>query len=539
MNRPFRLALALALVSAPALAEKTLWLTRPLYPGQEALVERTETALAKLIPPEARANEVIGLRELAAALKGRAATDIPCFTGEERCADPIDAFVAKLGFDQIVLIQGGQDESGFKYRVVNYQPAQKKVSPASAANEVLEKALWGAVAKVVPVASSLEVKSTPPGATVYVDDQKVGVTPLSTQILPGERVVRIDLKLHQVIEEALVVPIRGTAKVEKTLEKVAARISVTAGPTNVSIFVDGQLLGKDRIDRGIQPGSHTLRLTADGYKAFEQTISVKADEQFTMDKQLDPLPGTVPPPDKTGGTGKLVLEIRNDQLQKVEPPPPPTPTEENYARRTYFHFGFRAEKLDGNALVGRRFGDAGTGRTELINTSARLLVGATGEYGVFGKYFGVAVIGLSYLTNIDPMGMGVGFAPGTAPEMKDGVLIGDRIDQVRINLVEIAPVHPAFRIAFWHAMVMADVGLNVRTGQITGTVPGTGPQYKDGFVPIDLMLNAKLGFRFYIYDGAYLYANGGYTWYLTGQNTDAKIRSSSSYGGSAGLGYGF
>ncbi len=537
MKHHLRLALGLLLISAPALAEKTLWLTRPLYPGQEALVDRTEGALAKLIPPEARANEVIGLKELAASLKGRSAAEIPCFTGDVHCADPIDAFVAKLGFDQIVLIQGGQDESGFKYRVVNYQPATGKVSPATSSNEVLEKALWGAVAKVVPVASTLEVKSTPPGATVFVDDQKVGVTPLSTQILPGERQVRIDLKLHQPVEETLVVPIRGTAKLERTLEKVAARISITAGPTNVSIFVDGQLLGKDRIDRGIQPGSHTLRLTAEGYKAFEQTVTVKADEQFTMDKQLEPLPGTVPPPDKNGG--KVVVEIRQDQLKVVAPPPPPTATEENYARKTYFHLGFKLSHLDGSALVGRRFGDAGTGRTEHISTAARLLYGATAEYGVFGKYFGVAVIGLSYLTNVDPVSMTVGFAGGGAPEMKDGVPIGDNIDKVHINMVELSAVHPSFRFAFWHAMLMADVGLDLRTGQITGTVAGTGPQYKDGFVIIDLLLNAKLGFRFYVYDGAYLYVNGGYSWYLTGQDTANKVRSSSALSMSAGFGYGF
>ena len=43
---PLRMALALCLVGSPAVAEKTLWLARPLYPGQEALVERTERALA-------------------------------------------------------------------------------------------------------------------------------------------------------------------------------------------------------------------------------------------------------------------------------------------------------------------------------------------------------------------------------------------------------------------------------------------------------------------------------------------------------------
>ena len=115
-------ALTLALASTEAWAEKTLWLVRPLYPGQETLVDRTEKALDRLMPGDARKDSVIGRSELAAALKGQIATELPCFSADSRCADPIDPFVASLGFDRIVLIQGGQDEVGFKFRVVAYEP---------------------------------------------------------------------------------------------------------------------------------------------------------------------------------------------------------------------------------------------------------------------------------------------------------------------------------------------------------------------------------------------------------------------------------
>ena len=282
LRKPYRgvllLALSLSLVSSAAWADKTLWLVRPLYPGQETLVDRTEKALDKLMPGEARQDAVIGQKELAATLKAQVVTEVPCFSAEVRCADPIDPFVASLGFERIVLIQGGQDEAGFKFRVVAYEPKTGKVNPASATNANLEKALLGALAKVVPAASTLDVKTTPPGATVYVDDVKVGLTPLNTQVLPGERVVRLDLKLHQPIEETIIIPIRGAASLEKNLEKVAARIVITAAPAGTEIFIDGASVGKDKVDRGIAPGDHVIRLTAEGFKAFEQSVSVKADQ---------------------------------------------------------------------------------------------------------------------------------------------------------------------------------------------------------------------------------------------------------------------
>jgi hypothetical protein len=174
------LSLALILFAVPAHAETSLWLVRPLYPGQEALVARTQSALDRLMVGDARKDAVIGSRELGSSIKGRRGDDVPCFSGDTRCADPIDPFFADLGFDRIVLIQGGQDELGFKFRVASYEPKTGRVSPATATNANLEKALLGAVAKVVPAASTLEVKTTPPGATVFVDDVKVGVTPLST-----------------------------------------------------------------------------------------------------------------------------------------------------------------------------------------------------------------------------------------------------------------------------------------------------------------------------------------------------------------------
>src|SRR5262245_49806736 len=137
------LLLLFASATAFAAPEKTLWLVRPLYPGQEALAGRTEQAIDKLTPQILRVNHVIGRTELVAALKGKKADDLPCFLGEKRCADPIDPFIASLGFDRVVLIQGGQDESGYKFKVASYEPQTGKTSSASATDANLDNALLG------------------------------------------------------------------------------------------------------------------------------------------------------------------------------------------------------------------------------------------------------------------------------------------------------------------------------------------------------------------------------------------------------------
>ncbi|MCA2982059.1 MAG: PEGA domain-containing protein [Myxococcaceae bacterium] len=544
-----------ALASTPALAETTLWLVRPLYPGQEALVDRTEKALSRLFAPGDRKEHVVGMAELAAALKerDRKVEQVPCLTMGERCADPIDPFVAQLGFDRVVLVQGGQDEAGFKFRVAAYEPSRGKVTPATATAPVLEKALLGAVAKVVPVASTLEVKSDPPGATVYVDDTKMGVTPLSTQVLPGERTVKLDLKLHQPVEETLVVPIRGSASLDRKLDKVAARLVVTASPAGTSIFLDGELLGKDRVDRGIQPGKHTVRLSADNHKAYEQTIEVKPDEQFVLDKPLEPLPGAAVAPAPAKGTNPaLPLPDPYATVRVIPPPPKPTETELTLERRSYFQASFEYVNLVGNALVGRRWGDGGTGRTADIRTPSRTLMGASVEYGTGGKYFGVTVIGLTYLTNAERYDLGVGFAPDRTRELRMGQPGPMQLDRARIHMGTIRALQPQLRFAAWRFLFQLQAGVEFRAAHITGV---SSPSYgSEGFQVLDLMASARANVRFFIVEGLYFHVTGGFSYYLVGERslleegfddagmeigTRRSFQNSHHWGVSAGFGYGF
>lgn len=556
------LAAILMFLATSAFGETTLWLVRPLYPGQEALVERTEKALDKLIAATERKDHVIGRNELSAVLKGRKVEELPCLGVGERCADPIDPFVATLGFGRIVMVQGGQDEAGFKFRVVSYEPALNKVMPATSSAPVLEKALLGAVAKVVPVASTLEVKSTPSGATVYVDDTKMGTTPLTTQVLPGERVIKIDLKLHQPIEETLIVPIKGSASLEKVLEKVAARLIVTAAPAGTSIFIDGQAVAKDRVDRGILPGQHVIRLTAENHKAFEQSISVKPDEQYVLDKTLEPLPGAVvigPTTNKPPDNMTVVIKNQQpDQAVKVTtplppPPPPASETELTYEKRSYFQLSYEYGSMLANALVARRWGNSGTGRTTSIDSPSRLLMGGSLEYGTGGKYFGVAVVGISYLTNVEQFNLGVGYAAGSQREVDMGIAGPSTISNARIHMVTVRALQPQLRLAAWRFMFQLQIGAEFRTGQIIE--PGT-TFYKDGFMILDLLAAARLNVRFFIVEGLYFFGSGHFTYYILGETSRMEapddgmmppmatgpepiFKNSHQWGFNVGLGYGF
>lgn len=586
--------LALLFSAAADAGEKTVWLVRPLYPGQEALVAKIEQSLIAIIPDAQRADEIIGLKELAKHLGGAKLDTLPCLSGEERCADPIDPFVSKLGVDRVVMVQGGQDEAGYNFKVTSYRPGKGETLPASASNAVMDRAFLGAIVKVVPLASTLEVTSTPSGAAVYVDEQKVGVTPLSTQVLPGNRVLKVDLKQHEPVEKALLIQARATGKFDYKLEKVAARLSVSAQPPGTTISIDGQVVGKDKIDRGISPGKHTIRLTAEGYKASEETIEVKPDQQYNMEKALEPIPGADKPtvvvverkPDEvvTGGT---IVSPPAEQ-KKEEEKPPPTWTEQVYARGTYFYLGFDHTTLlprtyktstgteDRLALVSRRWGTEGIGRTAFVNSGSPSLPGVSGEFGIMGKYFGITVLGVAVHFAPQALNLSTGTDGSHLDETSGDLRMtevkspGDpnfRTDctnpstdancrqprdiSVNLQLYTIRAIHLQLRLAAWRFAFHFAVGPEFRAGYVLENAPTAQIFYKDGFGVLDLLLGFRVGARFHLVEGFFLNAMFNYQQYLYGESAivaretgpgeyeTALFRGPSGIGFNVGVGYAF
>jgi PEGA domain len=548
-----RLALCSSIIcSGAALAENSLWLVRPLYPGQEALVERAEKALDKLTPASVRKEVVIGSKELTAALKLKKFEDVPCFTGELRCADPIDKLAASLGFERIVLIQGGQDEAGYKFKVSSYEPATGKTSPASSANQNLEKALLGAIAKVVPVASTLEIKSTPPAATVFIDDVKVGVTPLSTQVLPGERVVKIDLKLHQPIEETVEVPIKGAMVLNKTLEKVAARIMIAASPAGTEISIDGQFVAKDKVDRGILPGPHTIRLTAANHKAFEQTITVKADEQYNLDKSLEAIGGgVVVDPNKPP---KEISAVGVQQTPYVQPPPRPLTEGEKFMERKSFLQGHFGVLIMGPDFIGTAVNSSSTGAFDKevlfsrILTKERPMIGGFIEYSQFGQNFGLQVLGLGFHVPLDKWRFAVDNVRTGGPSQA----FPSEVTPTSIYTLTIALLQPAARFAVGRFMFTFQLGVEVFTLYGTGLVDEPNNIFgnaKKEVLSVSLRGSGRANVRIHLVDGFYAVLTGGggmaFVNFFPGlQSADGfkstrDIFNSWSYGFSAGVGYAF
>ena len=255
-------AAAVAPAPAPAAAAaapaslKTLWVVQPLYPGQELLVSRTEEAMRRLMASST--DQLIGVPALSEHLKGKTA-DLRCLTGDEACADPVDGFVASLGLERVVMVKAGQEDTSYRVKVTSYVPQTGETAFAEGVGPALDRALMSALVKVVALASTIEIVTNPPGATVFIDGERVGVTPYEGQVLPGERLVKVEAASHMPAEKKFEVPIRGRLKIDQSLEKVPARIVLAALPAGAAISIDGVKMGVDKVDKAIQPGRNFER----------------------------------------------------------------------------------------------------------------------------------------------------------------------------------------------------------------------------------------------------------------------------------------
>ncbi len=134
----------------------------------------------------------------------------------------------------------------------------------------------------------LEVRSTPEGADVYVDDELAGQTPVRAQVAPGPhrvRVVRRGYKPHHEEVDPATRP-----EVAYALQRVQlATLMVECDPDGAVVFLDEERRGTAPLEiQGIEAGPHTLRVLKEPlFQPFTQHLDLKGGETRRIAVRLD------------------------------------------------------------------------------------------------------------------------------------------------------------------------------------------------------------------------------------------------------------
>jgi|GEM_PF-1551870 len=175
--------------------------------------------------------------------------------------------------------------------------------------------------------ATLQVTSDPYGATVYLDGNPVGKTPLTLSDLEsGERTLTISKEGYESISQ----PVRLSSALPKTINSdlilQTGSISITTDPSGAMIFLDGTKLGQYQgnalTKAKLKLGKHTIKATLDCFFDSEQTITVVYNKTAICDLTLKPKPGAIfimTTPEGAGVSldGKLLAQNSPYKIQEV------------------------------------------------------------------------------------------------------------------------------------------------------------------------------------------------------------------------------
>jgi len=145
----------------------------------------------------------------------------------------------------------------------------------------------------------IKLNSTPPGALVYINDEKKGVTPLTVRdaVLGEEVSIRIELEGHKpwmqtvtLDEDNRVLDFEAGLLKQETCEFGTGWIYVTSDPDGGSVEMDGRRLpGKtpmiiNEVCAGVE---HEIHVQATGFRLWRKVVTVRPEKVLNLNVELE------------------------------------------------------------------------------------------------------------------------------------------------------------------------------------------------------------------------------------------------------------
>ncbi|HJL63840.1 MAG TPA: PEGA domain-containing protein, partial [Candidatus Marinimicrobia bacterium] len=142
---------------------------------------------------------------------------------------------------------------------------------------------------------SINIKSKPAKARVYLDGKEVGTTPYSSESVGlGTHEVEVRMDGYENWNKIVEVEADKENVLTVALQMMGGTISIESAPTNAKIFLDGKKINKTpKIIKNILPGKHLLEARMDGYEDWGEVVDVEAYNDYALKAVLLAKPGSI------------------------------------------------------------------------------------------------------------------------------------------------------------------------------------------------------------------------------------------------------
>jgi formylglycine-generating enzyme required for sulfatase activity len=175
---------------------------------------------------------------------------------------------------------------------------------------------------LTPNWAPVRIVTDPPGATVSVDDEPLGTTPGTIDVLAGTHRIHVKLAGHKAWEKELdVVALQPIDLPPIKLDPADGLVTIVTKPAKAGVTVDGRYRGETPLELRLQPGKrYQIRAFKAGFASASTGLAVESNREARVDLVLNPLIGKVivnaTPPDaelvldgSPSGTANRTLEL--------------------------------------------------------------------------------------------------------------------------------------------------------------------------------------------------------------------------------------
>ena len=170
--------------------------------------------------------------------------------------------------------------------------------------------------------AAITIRSEPTNAEVYLNDSRLGTTPLTSDILAGQHELRLEKQNYQPATQTLEVSAGADQSLPQiALKEASGQFRIESDPTGATVMLDNRYKGLTPVWLTLEPGKeHSIVLTKPGFQTLEVarklTAGGSAQELFTLRPTLGRVTFKISPTDavimangRQVGQGSTTLDL--------------------------------------------------------------------------------------------------------------------------------------------------------------------------------------------------------------------------------------
>lgn len=183
---------------------------------------------------------------------------------------------------------------------------------AAATRDDLRASIRESLARLAPRVALLDVETSPPGATVYLERRDLGsvaTAPRTLAVEPGEHRVIAAMDGYEPDEVEVEATLGQTTTVRLSLVRIVGRVRVEADAGTI-VRVDDERASPAcdaPCTLELPPGVHVLHFAREGFRVSPRTVTVRAGDEVEVSATSAPLTGSL-----------LVSALERDALVEID-----------------------------------------------------------------------------------------------------------------------------------------------------------------------------------------------------------------------------